>query len=1099
MGSYWKIALVVAALCLPSVDLAKSQDLDGFAGVFGAIIDQAQRQQAQRQQLQDGSILIRRLQISLHILGYFDRDIDGELDGSTARAALEYFDRNHIRAPQQLTARDIAGIEEAATNSVTNASVPPSLMNIGPAFRCDQKLSVDKQAICDDVELSGINRKLNVLYAEFTSSHSDPSQLDALRDRQKEFLDQRRGCQADRPCLKLAMISWIKEFTDDKTVLPATQITQVDMPAAPLPPPTDPAFTLTQGFESSLHLSSPGFWVIIASRQNPSDALAFADAYVSRFDSIIVFKSPKGPTAISVGWLNHDTGTAVLAELKAKKEIPQDSFLSDGQDYSGPVYVKAGRSQNSSDKFVSFSMFHPSSDEMKLLGANSDAASLVSQFPLSISSLPPATGAVALKDKADPDASTSGSLPLGTLLQQTAETPNWMQVQAPGGTAGWVEKIYVAPVQAPPTAAASAAQVTASQYVEMDATQKDGLKAQADILLSDVDAYLKTDPKDVDLTAIAEGVAEIKQFKTSSDYEALQGAIKYLQNKVSESSEFKNFEDAQETKRREASEHELAMLVSEAQARNLFMQTYLKNNITADSASDMAVLIKRYSETLKAPKNAEVSALNEDVNSLFTKYRLTSDFNVFAEKFAPTDPKVVAKSVADFPEDVANGPAKPLIVGEPSDYVMLYNDTADAPHVVKNLKGEFQFAGGSAVVCSLHDISDADIRRGILAYLTAKGAPNVDLAAQTCSESLLLKNDLIIGKRSQVLLLAQSYILPTIKLMQDGKLKLFNNASEAEIKAAAGFTADSLVALEADITKGLKTGFGIVRAENQSAQLCMVMAQDDVPPHLRALMADQKLAVLDALGNDFKPISMTADNTFIAMKKKECGSAYGDAKTLATLIDALKRDGISYHLAPLWIDESSVAKQKAAIAEEATQQIQSDAQKKRDIEDQQKIADKRAADAAAQKDAVEKQLHDQFGALARAKTDTILSDVKQGWTEKKGWSVQNYPNFNYWYDQQIKDGWELSNVEAVVHDYGTAAWDKRTLEAGAAEIHLNMKNRILGKTQDYCVVLGTIFDAEYSMQRAPFEAPCSAALADFRIWAVGNSFKSEWIAETKTE
>ena len=59
-------------------------------------------------------------------------------------------------------------------------------------------------------------------------------------------------------------------------------------------------------------------------------------------------------------------------------------------------------------------------------------------------------------------------------------------------------------------------------------------------------------------------------------------------------------------------------------------------------------------------------------------------------------------------------------------------------------------------------------------------------------------------------------------------------------------------------------------------------------------------------------------------------------KGSCNLVDALKRDDIPYHLVPLWVQDKSVSDQKLAIADDAAQKIKIEADKKRELDDEQR-------------------------------------------------------------------------------------------------------------------------------------------------------------------
>ncbi|WP_416357388.1 hypothetical protein ACLNGM_04595 [Aureimonas phyllosphaerae] len=79
-------------------------------------------------------------------------------------------------------------------------------------------------------------------------------------------------------------------------------------------------------------------WLVIASREDPQEAVALAESYAPMIGPTAVIQSRNGRYAVVAGTLNRDKAKPNLEARKAMHIIPQDSFLSDGQNLDRVVW-----------------------------------------------------------------------------------------------------------------------------------------------------------------------------------------------------------------------------------------------------------------------------------------------------------------------------------------------------------------------------------------------------------------------------------------------------------------------------------------------------------------------------------------------------------------------------------------------------------------------------------------------------------------------------------------------------------------------------------------------------------------------------------------
>ncbi|MGJ3263011.1 MAG: hypothetical protein ACFE0R_07230 [Salinarimonas sp.] len=80
-------------------------------------------------------------------------------------------------------------------------------------------------------------------------------------------------------------------------------------------------------------------WIVLASRQDPAEAIALARAYRERFDATHVLTSSNGWHAVVAGPVSVADAGALEARLRAEPGLPDDLFLSDGTRFADPFWT----------------------------------------------------------------------------------------------------------------------------------------------------------------------------------------------------------------------------------------------------------------------------------------------------------------------------------------------------------------------------------------------------------------------------------------------------------------------------------------------------------------------------------------------------------------------------------------------------------------------------------------------------------------------------------------------------------------------------------------------------------------------------------------
>ncbi|WP_156917513.1 hypothetical protein [Salinarimonas rosea] len=86
-------------------------------------------------------------------------------------------------------------------------------------------------------------------------------------------------------------------------------------------------------------LSGDERWIVLASRQDPAEAIALARAYRERFEATHVVTSSNGWNAVVAGPVPASDPGALQARLRAEPGLPDDLFVSDGTRFAEPYWT----------------------------------------------------------------------------------------------------------------------------------------------------------------------------------------------------------------------------------------------------------------------------------------------------------------------------------------------------------------------------------------------------------------------------------------------------------------------------------------------------------------------------------------------------------------------------------------------------------------------------------------------------------------------------------------------------------------------------------------------------------------------------------------
>ncbi|WP_289015460.1 peptidoglycan-binding domain-containing protein [uncultured Methylobacterium sp.] len=435
-----------------------------------------------------------------------------------------------------------------------------------------------------------------------------------------------------------------------------------------------------------------------------------------------------------------------------------------------------------------------------------------------------------------------------------------------------------------------------------------------------------------------------------------------------------------------------------------------------------------------------------------------------------------------------------LIEGGRGDLIVLYNDSGKAPSVVRNLRGELVFEDGRGAACLYHaPLSDVFLNRQIRDRSAALGA-KLDLPLSACGANDLAKQDLIFAERERLLREPVDRMITLVEAVNGNlftKLAIVDAAALASVRQAEAAKANEVEAMVRD-RKG--DGFGVVVLPNSSSVLCRV-APDKAEAHAALLVR-----LTDRIGDELlsQPVVMptSADGAFIALKRGECGAVYAASGDLATITEAMTRDGLNYRYLPLWIEPAEVASVQAEIDQSKTRSAEEQFERQRELEDRRRLDREKEKDESARRETQERALRAQWGERARF-FEQALGEEAQGFAtgDRPIGFTGRYPKLARHYLAQRDDRWEFMSIETRILDYGTALYKDRPLETALATTRIKMRNRVKGEYQDVCYVTGYVNDAEFGVMRDPFGETCDEVGPKLARYKQGERFSSRWIVQ----
>ena len=507
---------------------------------------------------------------------------------------------------------------------------------------------------------------------------------------------------------------------------------------------------------------------------------------------------------------------------------------------------------------------------------------------------------------ADFDDSGKGSLRITAVDASALEQ---RPVPVPDTTARAV--VPTDPLPAPTPDPALAPQEQARRDAEKKA-RLDKIVPVAQGLIEDAKATLiKVDPKNPKLLDYVEQIGALNNAIGQNDPDEIERKSAALSTQLSREPVFQKLEADRAEKQKQAAARYLGDAIRLAQKQKRFMLDFVSQNPTSPYALKFVPLIKQIDPALVSPELTRVQSLTETIALTIREANLQ---DAFASNPLPASVDDLSKQAGTTPSPVIPVTEKNgfLVEGDLADVVLLYNANPDAPHVARNLRGDFVFSEDRADVC-MFGSNPAGTALTVKTELLSFHARTVTGLSQSCDPLRLAVYDIVAAQRGAFLRSNLADALSLTKSIETGEFGNFTTITALAQRTATEAEHRKVDEITSDIARGSRSGFGLILLKSGSPNVCMIVGdKTEALTHLLLSAAD-KLGV--DIGANPTILRSTAEEAFAGIRKGQCGAAYAAAADLKTLSELLRRENIPFGFSSTWMTPSEIDAADASLAE----------------------------------------------------------------------------------------------------------------------------------------------------------------------------------------
>jgi uncharacterized protein len=658
------------------------------------------------------------------------------------------------------------------------------------------------------------------------------------------------------------------------------------------------------------------------------------------------------------------------------------------------------------------------------------------------------------------------------------------------------------PATAPPTVSSTPLQTLPAPAVPSAEELARRERARADHLdkifqaatkqLNYVAQFITEHPKNSRLLDYLDETAALKAAVEKGDPDDIERKSTTLAGELTRDQNYQQF-DAERAKEQKVTEAQgLSDAIRRAQVQRAFLIDYVTKNPLASEIANLLPLIKQLDRALERPSLDPLQRLVGQIDLAIREANLDEAFRAAqADRARPTLETEVGRNGADqgsalLPHTDKN---RFLLEGDLNDVLALYNASTKAPHVALNLRGQFVFADARANVCLFGDNPDgvALIIRSALAPYSIKTVTGLD---QPCDPQNLEAYDVVVTQRGAFLKTARAEALALIKEVEIDAMRQFALISASEIAAASAAEHAAVEQIASDVAAGARNGFGVVLLKSKSPNLCVV-TPEKTDAHEQLILRNADKLTFDM--HVAPTLAMkSAEDSFVAAQKSQCGAVYASASDLKTISEGLVGAGIPFSFSSLWIAPAEVDAKDAELAEKKRLDAQQSFERRRKADDEARLRDQRDKDVAKTQSEEQLKLRAKYDGPAKAAVAVIVADVMNWDQSQRGPVGVEYPEFAAWLAATKADHWEIMTTDSDVQDYGTSDLKGRALDTAFARVTIRLRNPILGEYKDACFVFGRVADREFGMMREPVAARCED-VGGVKLWQTDHAYQSRWV------
>lgn len=609
--------------------------------------------------------------------------------------------------------------------------------------------------------------------------------------------------------------------------------------------------------------------------------------------------------------------------------------------------------------------------------------------------------------------------------------------------------------------------------------------------------FLKSDKSNPRLLTIAEAIASATAALDTLDPDKIEQAKAELDRAVRDDPTFLRYQQAQAEAQSQENARLLADAHAQARKQARFLKSYIAENPTSAAAKGAIGFVKKADELSASTDLKQLRGYIGSVQDLLRQYDLQNNFllslNAIDDK---THNKGIPSNEVGLGRTAKN---RFLVDGAGDDLVLMYVSAPSAPDVVRNLRGDIVFDHAKAVACLYEKDGPSLLRDRVTKALQEKyQIESLLIDVKACAPDTVLTNDVIAVKRGDFLKQEVAYASALIREIENDHVKPLLAISGDQISTTLQSVEAKRKRVEEDIEHGAFDGFGLVILPAYPSEKVCGAIKDGQDAHEAILdrFADPTVA---RLRQHLDLQSDSFEGVFRDVQRSRCSAVYAAAADLKLLLDALRRDRIAYQIFEETISSDQVKKEQERISAASAADEKAALDRQKQAEDARTLRAVRERDLASTKQAQQAALREKFGKLATSSAAEISNDVKAFFqaegapkTDEAGADVPTaYPYIANWFQNALREHWQLQSVDAALDDYGSVDWKGRALEAAVAVIHVRLRNAIVGEYRDGCFKAAHVIDHEFKATRDAVGLPCDNIDA-LSSWKLAHTFKSSW-------